>query len=99
MILNIYLLWSFLFLQSMAIPEKTLECLSSADRYEEDVAKSVVLAKTILEVGDINSTSIILGGGIASSLLPDANPMGLHYAMFTPTIAGQVIIIFLYPRN
>ena len=69
----------------------TLECLSSADRYEADVAKAVTLAKTILEIGDIRSTSAILGGGIGSSLLPDANPMGLHYAMFTPTIAGQVL--------
>ncbi len=32
----------------------------------------------------------VLGGGGGSFLLPDGNPFSLHFAMFLPTIMGQV---------
>ena len=52
-----------------------------------------IVSKQLTWPCDMQSTSAILGGGVASALLPDANPMGLHYVMFTPTIAGQVIFL------
>ena len=67
-----------------------LECLSSDDRYEYDVRQSVFLAKLIQELGSIEAGRSCLGGGAGSALVPDGNPIGLHYAMFLPTLMGQV---------
>lgn len=70
-----------------------MECLSSSERYVHDIRKSVLLAKAVMDMGEIEGARTVFGGGIGSTLLPDGNPMGLHYVMFIPTLMGQVVTI------
>ena len=67
-----------------------VDCLSSDDRYEYDIQQSVFLAKLIQEEGSTQASRACMGGGVGSAIVPDGNPIGLHYAMFLPTLMGQV---------
>ena len=71
-----------------------LECLSSDERYEYDVRQSVFLANLIKELGSIEAGKACFGGGAGSAIIPDGNPLGLHYAMFLPTLMNQVNTFF-----
>ena len=46
-----------------------------------------------MELGSVEAGKACFGGGVGSALVPDGNPLGLHYAMFLPTLMGQVQII------
>jgi hypothetical protein len=65
--------------------------LSSKDRYEFDIKRSVSMAKMTRDSGDLEATKAMLGAGVGSALMPDGNALGLHFVMFVPTIMGQVI--------
>ena len=67
-----------------------LECLSNDERYEYDVRQSIFVAKLIQELGSIQAAKACFGGGVGSAVLPDGSPLALHYAMFVPTLMGQV---------
>ena len=67
-----------------------LDSLSSKERYEFDMKRSIAMAKLSRESGDLETTKAMLGGGIGSALMPDGNALGLHFVMFVPTIMGQV---------
>ena len=70
------------------------EFLSHKDKYEEAVRKAGILFKKLKQLENESSAGVenyqeIIGGQIGSAILKDGNPMGLHYAMFIPTILGQ----------
>ena len=67
-----------------------LDSLSSKQRYDFDMKRSIAMAKLSRESGDLETTKAMLGGGIGSALMPDGNALGLHFVMFVPTIMGQV---------
>ena len=70
-----------------------LECLSNDERYEYDLRQSIFMAKLILEMGSVEGARACFGGGVGSAVVPDGNPLGLHYAMFLPTLVNQVSLV------
>ena len=71
-----------------------LESLSASERYEYDIKKSVELFK-LAALSDENDGALanikaMMGAGTGSALMPDGNPLGLHFVMFMPTLMGQV---------
>ena len=71
-----------------------LESLSAAERYEYDIKKSVELFKLAALSGEnegaLANIREMMGAGTGSAIMPDGNPLGLHFVMFMPTIMGQV---------
>ncbi|XP_055379777.1 probable peroxisomal acyl-coenzyme A oxidase 1 [Condylostylus longicornis] len=74
--------------------------LSHKDVYENSVEKVTKIVKKLQQLSfnkdnpemtwDLIFTfRSMFGSLIGSSLLPDHNPLGLHYSMFVPTIFGQ----------
>ena len=71
-----------------------IDSLGSVDRYNHDIKMGLKLAgvikEKINETGDIGSIRSLLSSGPGSMILPDGNPLGLHFVMFVPTIMQQV---------
>ena len=57
------------------------------------------LSNIIKELGSVEAGKACFGGGVGSALVPDGNPLGLHYAMFLPTLMGQVRRIITLDRK
>lgn len=68
--------------------------MSSTERYDYDIKKSVALYKTAMKLtedeGSLDGFRNMLGAAIGSAITPDGNPIGLHFIMFIPTLMGQV---------
>ena len=61
--------------------------------------QSVFLSNIIKELGSVEAAKACFGGGVGSALVPDGNPLGLHFAMFLPTLMGQVQRIIALERK
>ena len=57
------------------------------------------MSNIIKELGSVEAGKACFGGGVGSALVPDGNPLGLHYAMFLPTLMGQVQRIITLKKN
>ena len=65
--------------------------MSSTERYEDDIKRAILLYKIAKQNGSMEATRAMLGAGIGSCILPDGNPLGLHFVMFQPTLIGIVL--------
>eukprot|EP00095_Tigriopus_kingsejongensis_P009257 maker-scaffold922_size80897-snap-gene-0.22 protein:Tk09257 transcript:maker-scaffold922_size80897-snap-gene-0.22-mRNA-1 annotation:"probable peroxisomal acyl-coenzyme a oxidase 1" len=82
------------FLQSGSIlDEVDLDAIGSVERYEHDIKKSVELFRLAKgsdgNDGAMENIRAMLGGGTGAAVMPDGNPLGLHFIMFLPTLMGQ----------
>lgn len=71
-----------------------LEYLSHKEKYEENVRKACVIFRKMQALQNEGKAGVenyreILGGQLGSAILPDGNPLTLHYVMFIPTLLGQ----------
>ncbi|CAH1980508.1 unnamed protein product [Acanthoscelides obtectus] len=71
-----------------------LEYLSHKEKYEEAVRKACLLFRKVIQLqnegkGGMDNFREVLGGQLGSAILPDGNPITLHYVMFIPTLMGQ----------
>ncbi|XP_045482305.1 probable peroxisomal acyl-coenzyme A oxidase 1 [Harmonia axyridis] len=71
-----------------------LEYLSHKEKYEENVRKACVVFRKVQELQSSGKAGMenyreILGGQLGSAILPDGNPLTLHFVMFIPTLLGQ----------
>ena len=66
------------------------DTLSATQRYDDDIRKATELYKIAQQNGSMEATRAMLGAGIGSCILPDGNPLGLHFVMFQPTLIGIV---------
>nr|CAI5843398.1 unnamed protein product [Callosobruchus analis] len=71
-----------------------LEYLSHKEKYEEAVRKACLLFRKVIQLqnegkGGMDNFREVLGGQLGSAILPDGNPVNLHYVMFIPTLMGQ----------
>ncbi|KAK9889088.1 hypothetical protein WA026_004361 [Henosepilachna vigintioctopunctata] len=71
-----------------------MEYLSHKEKYEENIRKACVIFRKVQELQNEGKAGMenyreILGGQLGSAILPDGNPLTLHYVMFIPTLLGQ----------
>ncbi|XP_044765902.1 probable peroxisomal acyl-coenzyme A oxidase 1 [Coccinella septempunctata] len=83
------------FLEDPELKSKVpMEYLSHKEKYEENVRKACVIFRKVQELQNAGKAGMenyreILGGQLGSAILPDGNPLTLHYVMFIPTLLGQ----------
>ncbi len=72
-----------------------LESLGSRERYRSELKLAADLMRVAKkygqETGSMDALAAMLGSGIGAAVLPEGNPLLLHYVMFVPTLIGQVI--------
>ncbi|KAL3289791.1 hypothetical protein HHI36_023183 [Cryptolaemus montrouzieri] len=83
------------FLEDPELKSKVpMEYLSHKEKYEENVRKACVIFRKVQELQNEGKAGMenyreILGGQLGTAILPDGNPLTLHYVMFIPTLLGQ----------